>query len=234
MQWLIPAAIVGAALVLGGKASARPSDKDGKLPMDQARRKLRCAIAAAGMGDDWLRFLETTAKRESNFNHEAWNDSPGEVKASQRAVDRTRERLEELGGPPDDWAYGSKGLFQFLGPYVILKSKGFRFPVEIANPEMAMDPGVSVAAAFDFARGLMQFPNYNGTWASLRVGWGLPAKMGDPKYLESRGRAMEDRAAKLGWKRGWINERPTPLPKRNPDEMLVLSDAASTAWEACE
>ncbi len=98
---------------------------------------------------------------------------------------------------------------------------------------MAFDPGISVATAFDFARGLTRFPNYAGTWASLRVGWGLPAKMGDPVYLESRGKAMEDRAAKLGWARGWVNKKPTPLPKRTPEELATLADAARVAWEAC-
>lgn len=232
MQWLLPAAIIGGAVLLGSRAAAKPEEEK-QVPMGDNRKALRCAIATAGLGDDWLRFLEVTAYRESKFNPAAWNDSPGETKASQRAVDRLRDRLDELPIDPDAWAYGSKGLFQFLGPYVIAKSKGWRFPEAMADPDMAFDPGTSVAAAFDFARGLMRFPNFADSWASLRVGWGLPAKMGDPKYLESRGRAMEDRAAKLGWARGWVHKKPVLPPKRTPEEMADFAAVATAAWEAC-
>ncbi len=197
------------------------------------RQAFRRAVLSTGVGEDWLRFLEQVAKRESNFNPRAMNTSTKEAAAAKRSVDRNRERLEELAMPPDDWAFGSAGLFQFLGPVAALGSTGFRFPKGFINargPRMAKDPGVAVATALSFARGLMRWGNYKDAWASLDQGWANPSKMGDAQTLAKRQEKIEDRAAQLGWARGWGMESPSPLPNLSPAELVALAEAATRAY----
>ncbi len=188
-----------------------------------------------------MRFLETTSARETGgtFKVDAWNQSKSEVAASARAVAKRRDDMERIGLQPSAWVFGSKGLFQFLGPFVAIKGSSqwmrLRFPIEISGPDMAWKPGIAVAAAYDFARGLAHnVKNGPATWAHLRAGWGSLAQMHDADRRNAVAEKMEARAARLGWPKGWIHEPISVPPKRTPEQMAVLAEAAETAYWGCE
>jgi hypothetical protein len=213
------------------KSKPRPRPVEGK-PMSRSDRQriFRCAFSATGLGDDWMRFLEQTAKRESNFNPDAHNKTQAEVDASKRMVDRLNGRgTRDWSG----WGFGSKGWFQFLGPVVALRGGKLRFPKAQTHPDMGFDRGVSMAAALDYAGGLMKWGNFAGSWASLSVGWGNPSKMGNAAAIASAAQKMEDRAAQLGWPRGWAMEQASSPGSRSQSQMAALAKAADFAAQGC-
>lgn len=219
-----------------------PLPDGGSVPASRSERQnaLRAGIQAAGIvREGWLRFLETTSDRETGhtFNPRAFNDSGKEAAAAKASAQKTGV----VGGVDFNdgrWGFGSKGLFQHLGPVVAVESSDtdrdgsrLRFPRSMVHPDMAFDPGVSIAAAFDFARGLMGWSQFRGTWASLAVGWGNPSRMDDAAAIAESGKALEDRAAKLGWPRGWVNEQVDALPNRTAQENATLAEAANFAYK---
>lgn len=231
---LIAYALFGsvAALALVGTRSA--SGVVGGVPEPQSKRqkRFRCAFAATGLGDDWMRFFEQTAYRESKFRRTALNSSPGEVAAADKINDKFGY-IDGINFGSSKWEFGSKGLFQFLGVVVALKGGRLRFPVSMTNPNMAYNPGISMAAALSYAGGLMGWNNFEGSWASLNVGWGNPSKMGNKSAIATSARKMEDRAAQLGWARGWSRQRVTALPALNQNQMAALANTAKAYYDAC-
>jgi hypothetical protein len=224
--------VLGGALLLVPLAAAAKGSTEGPKTTSAKQAALRRAIVASGTYDDgWMRFFELTAQRESNFSATAWNKSSGEKKASADLGDR----VGTVGGvnfASSSWAFGSKGLFQFLGAVVAVGSNGLKFPKSMTHPDMGFDPGVATARAFEFARGLMNWSSYRGTWASLAVGWGNPSKMDDAAKIKASAKSIEDRAAKLGWARGWSDEAPPKLPTRDATQMKVFAEAAKAAYYA--
>jgi hypothetical protein len=179
-----------------------------------------------------MRFLETTAYRESEFNPRALNSSSGEKAASDSLNDKFGV-ISGINFGSSAWEFGSKGLFQFLGVVVALRSGTLRFPASMTNPDMAYDPGVAIAAAVDYARGLMKWDGFTGTWASLNVGWGIPSKMDDPAKLAASVKSMEDRAAKLGWARGWGGDRVPTVRDQSQNELAALAQTAKLYYDRC-
>jgi hypothetical protein len=230
---LWPYALAGVALAIPLAASAKRSDAAvPDVPLTERRRKMRCAFSATGLGDDWLRFFEQTAKRESDFSPRAWNKSSGERAASVRLNERVGV-VDGIDFASGAWGFGSKGLFQFLGAVVAVRGGQLRFPREWTNPNMGFDPGTSMAAALDYATGLMGWQSFAGTWASLSVGWGNPSKMGNASSLASAAKKMEDRAAKLGWPRGWAGQRVPAVRRLTQSEIASLAHTATSYWEGC-
>lgn len=177
--------------------------------------------------------------RESGFRPRAWNKSAAEKHYALQVAKRNEDRLDALGYSPYQWGFGSKGLFQILGPIAVLRSTGPRFPTafieEMGGPDLEFRPGVAIATAFDLARGLTHWDNFLGTWGSLNAGWGLPARMHDPKRIEKKGKQAEARAEKLGWAPGWIHEPISPIPAwATPDELAEFARAAQWAYDNCE
>lgn len=227
--------VLGGILAVGIPVVASAKPKGGDVaPASERQKRFRCAFAATGLGDDWLRFLEQTAQRESAFNPRALNKTSGEVAASRTTAERNKDTLAKYGFSVSEWSFGSKGLFQFLGPTVALSRGSLRFPASMTNPDMGYDPGIALAAALDYARGLMGWDNFAGTWASLNVGWGNPSKMGDAASLASSAKKLEDRAAKLGWKRGWAKEKVPTIRDQSQSEMKALAATARSFYEGCD
>ena len=205
------------------------------------RLALRRAVATAGLDDAWLRFFEQTAWRESSFNPNAVNASPKESAAALRSAERNVKRLEVLTFPWEAWGFGSAGLFQFLGPIAALDVASaanpqgkYRFSPEFLNargPRMAKDPGVAVAVAVDYAKGLTRWGNFKGTWASLNIGWGNPSKMGKPGSLVVSRQKMEARASQLGYPPGWADEKISPIGDLSRSQLEALAGAARAAYE---
>ena len=91
-----------------------------------------------------------------------------------------------------------------------------------------------MAAAISYARGLMGWKNFAGTWLSLDIGWDNPSDMDNPERLgPARIKKMEDRAAELGWARGWATNYVTKPPSRTRAEYQAMAEAAQRAAEAC-
>lgn len=229
----IPYAVGGMLLAVPLVASAKRGTVAGKpAPLSTRQKRFRCAFAATGLGDDFLRFLEQTAYRESKFKPTALNSTPGEMAAADHINDKFGW-IDGIDFGSSKWEFGSRGMFQFLGVVVALRGGQLRFPASMTNPKMAYDPGISMAAALDFINGLMGWSNFAGTWASLNVGWGNPSKMGNASSISKSAKKMEDRAAKLGWARGWAN-KPVPTVRRlSQNEMAALAKTAKAYYEAC-
>ena len=235
MKGPMPLILGGAALLLLTRKSAGtaipPAVKGG-------RKQLRCAFGATGLGDDWLRFLETTARRESNFNNLATNDRASEAASARVSAERRWNALSKYGYSLDDWSFGSGGWFQFLPAAAVLSGGGPRFPdafIKKYGPDIVYRMGPSMASAISYARGLIvNWKNFAGTWASLDVGWDNPSQMGNPAKLgPGRIKNMEDRAAKLGWGRGWAHQMVSIPPSRSREEYQAMAEAAQRAAEAC-
>lgn len=245
---LIPFGLVfGAGFVALLRSVATRADASEPTPVDggvvpstsERQAALRRAIVAAGIvSEGWLRLLEVIAKHESDFNPRAYNRTDKERAAAAALA----ERLGTVSGidfRDGSWDFGSKGLFQMLGAVVAVEGADsdrdgtrLRFPKRLTHPDMAFDPGIAVAAAFDFARGLMGWNNFAGTWASLLVGWKDPSKMGSAAALVAAIKSWEDLAAKLGWPRGWAGQQVDPLPNRTASENATLAEAANFRYKA--
>ena len=230
--YLVGGALLGLPLAAAAKRGGGGAPKATPEPQERRRQRLFCAFSATGLGDDWLRFLDQTARRESNYRRTASNTSQSEVAASRKAADN----VGSVGGVDFDrstWAFGSRGLFQFLGPYVAVRAGKLRFPASMTVPTMGWDAGVSLAAAIDFARGLMTWNNFAGSWASLNVGWGNPSKMGREDSIAKSAEKMEHRAQKLGWAPGWAMDAPPVVGPQSQSEMRALALVARARYDAC-
>lgn len=234
MASLVPYVIGGVLLSIPLLAASKPAAHPGKrpAPLGTRQKRFRCAFAATGLDDQWMRFFEQTAKRESNFRPRALNSTPKEVAASDRMNDNAGV-IEGINFSSHRWEFGSKGLFQFLGVVVALRGGKLRFPRSFTNVNMGYNPGIAMAAAVDYARGLTRWNNFEGSWASLNAGWGWPAKMGDPARIANSARKMEDRAAKLGWARGWARQKVPALRDQTQNELAALANAAKAYYDAC-
>ena len=237
MASLIPYVVGGALLAIPIVAMSKPAQKGeakgGRpAPAGVRQQRFRCAFGATHLGDDWMRFFEQTARRESNFRPNALNSTPSEVSASDRMNDNAGV-IEGINFSSYKWEFGSRGLFQFLGVVIALRGGKLRFSKNITNPRMGYNPGISMAAAVDYARGLMTWNNFEGSWASLNAGWGWPAKMGDAQRIANSAVKMEDRAAKLGWERGWARQQVPTIPSQTRDELDALASVAKMHYEAC-
>lgn len=225
---------------LAALALTRKGDVNVRVPPKGERQAAlrRGIVAAGGIGDDWLRFLEQTCDRETGgrFIPNAHNSSTKEKAASAKVAERTG-KVEGIQFNKSAWKQGSKGLFQFLGPVVAVESSDtdgdnsrLRFPKSAINPNMGYDPGIAIAGALDYANGLMHWNNFEGSWASLNVGWGNPSKMGNADSIRKSAYKLEARAAKLGWPKGWAYDQVPELPDRTALENLALARAAKTAY----
>lgn len=230
-------AVAGLVLALSQSTTEQGEKQSAKKEKrSERRRKFLCALEVAKLGDNWARFFDQSVYRETirSYNPYSHNKTPAEVAASLQAVNRNRDRLATLKWAPNAWAYGSKGLFQFLGPVICIEGGGWRFPKQHLDPDMAYRPGVAIAGAIDFANDLMNKATFTGTWASLNVGWGNPSNMNDAAKLAKATVGMDRRSAALGYQTGWGNEVIEFAPgERTADELWELAQAIDAAYERC-
>ncbi len=224
-------------LLLAAGGEDVPNGKDGGIvipPAQGGRAQLQCAFKATGLGPDWLRFFEQTSKRESGFNNLIANERGWEPGAARRAAQRNwteKRNLSTLGWSLDAWSFGSGGWFgQLPANNLGIFTDAF---IRERGPRAVFEMGASLAAAVGYARGIMGWKNFDGTWASLDVGWGNPSKMSDPEKLDGRPKRIEDRAAGLGYARGWALDSPTRPPARTREQWVELAIAAQRAAEGC-
>ena len=239
MASLVPYVIGGALLAIPLIALSKPSGSgrvEGgvPVPVGKRRKKFRCAFGATHLSDDWMRFFEQTVRRETGgtFNPNALNSTPYEVGKSDEMNDDIGY-IDGINFSSSAWEFGSRGLFQFLGVVIALRGGKLRFSPSLTKPKMGYNPGIAMAAAVDYARGLMTWNNFAGSWASLNAGWGWPAKMGDAQRIAGSAVKMEDRAAKLGWARGWAMQQVPKIPSQTRSELDALASVAKMHYEAC-
>lgn len=136
-------------------------------------------------------FLMLVAYGESagTWRPTAHNDSPSEVAASSDAWDNNPElaaKLTACGGTRSQWADGSFGLFQRLGPYFgddLLDIFGSCAHVHVAN---VWDPDYQIVSAIKNARRLQSYDAWKNhpTVGTLRLGWYGPGAMKPPQDAE--------------------------------------------------
>ncbi len=99
---------------------------------------------------------------------------------------------------------------------------------------MAYEPGIAIAAAIDFARGLMGWKQFAGTWASLDAGWGMPSKMSDPLRLAKSAARLDRIGKELGFAPGFANEEVPRLPARGQAQLISLAKTAAVMYRGVQ
>ncbi len=200
---------IAALAVLGGGES-EPMATVPTIPPDGSeprRANLEAWLAKSGIPVPWQQFLLFVAAGESNFNINVTpNTSPGEAKAARIAYDRNAAKLDVCGHPRSDYTIGSGGWFGFLLPYIPMNLPD---SLRCVSPIVAMHtPELNITAAVNFGRYLWNRAA-NDTVATIRSGWGWPAKINDAARLAERYPVYQARARKLGWPESYVD---TVLP----------------------
>lgn len=227
---------MGRGLILGIAALVALSGRESEpmvtvptIPPDDSeprRASLEGWLARSGIPAPWQQFLFFVAAGESNFNLMVKpNTSPAEAKAAKIAYDRNAAKLSACGHPESDYTFGSGGWFGFLAPYVPMNLPD---ALRCVNPIEAMQsPVLSITAAVNFGRYLWNRAAYD-TVATIRSGWGWPAKINDAARLAERRPAYLARARKLGWPESYVD---TVLPHMDlsPEQVYANLTAPTAA-----
>ena len=110
-----------------------------------------------------------------------------EARAARRAFENAgwlQQCVDAAGVDPLSFQFGSGGYFAFIPTYAVAQFRNTT--LECSDGFAVFDPAFAIAAAYGFARGLTQRGGYLGTYASLRSGWGWPAKIGDLERIEKK------------------------------------------------
>lgn len=183
-RWALPAVIAIGLLLAAGAASAGDAGYPTGEPSEHGRAELSDTLAALGAHGGWATFLEAVALRESRFDGGAENLSRGEAAAAKRAYNYSiqKGRLQDSPYGPSSYTWGSGGWYGMFPAYGMAAWEG----TDLAgiDPRAALhDPVASTIQAFEYARRIMRWAAFNGTWLSLRVGWANPSKMGDEEFV---------------------------------------------------
>lgn len=226
---------LGVAVVAAGARSASAASSGGKRvklpqPERQGREAIRSIGERIGLTENWIRFLEATAKNESNFNNLAsrgdpkiqpgWASSMNKdlsdaADARDQYQDARKTWLKGCGWPASRYSFGSGGWFAHYPVYAVRAFKGT--DLACLDPWAIFDPEASMVMALDQMRRTMHWDNFevDPTWVNLRVGWGAPSKMGDPEVIEKSltlPKKFADRLAQLGYDPSMATKRVDPLP----------------------
>jgi len=232
------------AVVAGVSRRASAASSGGakvKLPQPtrQGREDIRAIGERIGLSENWIRFLEATAKNESNFNNLASRGDPklqpgwassmnkdlSDAGDARRQYDDARKTwLKGCGWSAGRYGFGSGGWFAHYPVYAVRAFKG----TELAclDPWAIFDPEASVVMALAHLRRTMNRDAFQAdpTWVNLRIGWGNPSKMGDPDVIEkslTQPKKFADRLAQLGYDPSMAELRVDPLPNLPEwDELL--------------
>lgn len=149
--------------------------------------------AQAGVPDDIATFLNFVARGESGWVPNVGRGDPdlapdgvrinldlSEARAARIAYGRRASTFEGCGHPPEDYSFGSGGLFAALPTYWLFHVRNT--PLRCASPFEVFDPAFAITGAYSFARGISQHPAFEGSVRSLRAGWGSLKRMVDRSY----------------------------------------------------
>jgi len=123
----------------------------------------------------------------------------GEARAARRAFENAgwlQECVDAAGVDPYSYQFGSGGYFAFIPTYAVAQFRNTT--LECSDGFAVFDPAFAIAAAYGFARGLTQRSGYLGTYASLRSGWGYPAKIGDLERISRKAAKWRRHLAAVG------------------------------------
>lgn len=185
--WLIAGAVTLLAASTASASIDNNTDENDDVtnsPKAVLYAKLR---ALPQLTEDQRLFIMLVAYGETaaTWKPTAWNNTPGEVEASQKAWDnnpKLARRLEQCGaGGRDAWALGSGGYGGRLIPYFgddMLDIGGLP-----CSPRGVFDPDLSIVSTILTAWKLQQnaaWKNSAKTVGNLRVGYYGPGYMDDP------------------------------------------------------
>lgn len=179
---LLVAAALLAALVPQGAGGSPGYDPPPPTPGGPAA--FEELLERAELPSDTRVFLRAVARRESNFNPRARNDSPSEVAAGRRAIDdpqtgalakgffQGNEHIQEFR------EFGSGGLFGLLGRSG-LAAGGKDGPFRYSSPYVLFQPEVSLVCYLAYLARVMGWSSFKAapTWGTLRVGGASPGLM---------------------------------------------------------
>lgn len=226
---IVPIAIaavlgVGALAAAGantGSAGDRP-EIAGK-PNPAGLEGLRVYMSAAGLDQGWQDFFRVVAYGESRGHNDVglgvttgappWarmNKSKAEAKAAATRYAAHEDKYRRC------WArafyvFGSGGLFAMLPASALAVFSGTE--LECLHPWAVFDPAPSLVMGMGYADRLMGWKGYaeEPTFLNLRVGWGNPSAMGDPKVLAAKRKKFADHCQAVGLPPSILDRRPSRL-----------------------
>lgn len=148
-----------------------------------------------------------------------------EAKAARAVFKSGSKHVEHCAWPPDDYCFGSGGLFAML-PMSGLKAF-WGTELECLHPWSVFDEKTTMVMAAHFARRLTQRSGYQGTVASLRRGWGLPGGMASvpaAKLDKWRGHAQD-----IGLPPSFLDTK-LPAWKAIPAAEMFVAIGADRGW----
>lgn len=200
------------------------------LPSDARGRDLVPSLCAqAGLPEDVATFLNFVARGESGWVSDVARGNPelvpagvkvnldmSEAAAARAAYRRRAETFAGCGHPPEDYQFGSGGLFAALPTYWLFHMR--KTPLRCASPFEVFDPAFAIAGAYSFARGITQHSGFEGNVRSLRAGWGSLKRMSARNYDHKLAK-WRRHAADLGLPASYID---SPAPKFPRLDLLAL------------
>lgn len=204
-------------------------DDDGREAFEPSSERGRglipSMIAQAGLPKDVGTFLNFVARGESGWVPNVGRGDPelvpdgvkinlsvSEARAAKIAYERRSDTFAGCPHPPEDYQFGSGGLFAALPTYWLYHMRNT--PLRCASPFEVFDPAFAITGAYSFARGVSQHPSFEGNVRSLRAGWGSLKRMVDRNYDHKLAK-WRSHARDLGLPESYI-DGPTPrFPKLN-------------------
>ncbi|MGH1343794.1 MAG: hypothetical protein ACRBN8_19715 [Nannocystales bacterium] len=177
----------------GGFDDREDGDADLDPSIKRGRELIPGLIAQAGLPEDVGTFLNFVARGESGWVPTVGRGDPSlapegvkinldmsESRAAATAYRRRADIFEACPHPPEDYQFGSGGLFAALPTYWLYHVRNT--PLRCASPFEVFDPAFAIAGAYSFARGVSQHPAFEGNVRSLRAGWGSLNRMVKRSY----------------------------------------------------
>ena len=203
-----------------GEGDAQPFE----LPEDAKGRDLVPRLCAqAGLPDDVATFLNFVALGEAGWNPLVALGDPSlvpdgikvrvdmdEAAGARRAYERRAEIFADCPHSPQDYQFGSGGLFGALPAYWLYHFR--TTPLRCASPFEVFDAAFAIAGAYSFARGVSLHPAFEGNVRSLRAGWGSLKRMVDRSY-DGKLAKWRRQARTLGLPESYIDGPAPEFPK---------------------
>lgn len=177
----------------GGLDDREDGDAEFTPISDRGRDLIPSLAAQAGLPNDVARFLNFVARGESGWVPTVGRGDPSlvpdgvkinldmsEAQGARTAYNRRSNIFAGCPHPPEDYQFGSGGLFAALPTYWLYHMRNT--PLRCASPFEVFDPAFAIAGAYSFARGISQHPKFEGNVRSLRAGWGSLQRMIDRNY----------------------------------------------------
>lgn len=211
IRWALPAAAFLGVLLATSGSSSTPGYPTGP-PAAGGRAFQQEILGQLGTPSEWSTFLEVVAYGESRFDPGAQNTTAGEAAAAARAYgySRGKGRLADSPWPESAYTWGSGGWYGMLPAYAVAAWRGT--DLENLDPrEVVHDPILSTIAALEYARRVMAWAAFDGTWLSLRVGWANPSKLGDPAFVAKIRGHLTKHLQAIGVPPSWMHGRVRPM-----------------------